>query len=117
MNVLPFLAMLFVVSIPFWALGWWLMRNSRSVDDLVKTLDDHGIDSGDLPVGRGTSAWWLLANPLFVVFLVRGRYRRMELPPDVLQALEIARADYLRGLGVFTAIILIGFAVSLYNGT
>lgn len=113
MDILPFLAMLIVLSIPFWVLGRWLVRNSRSMGDLAKTLDEHAVDLGQFRVRRRASAWWLFADVRFVVFLVLGRYRRMELPPAVRQALESGRADYLRGLGVFTTIVLVGFVAAI----
>jgi len=115
MEALIFVAMLSLVAIPFLLLGWWLIRTSRSIDHLAAVINENDVDFGEFRVGRKTRAWLLFADVRFVVFLVLRRYRHLELPSVIGQALEKARADYLRIVAVFAAIGLVVFAVDLFR--
>jgi hypothetical protein len=115
MEVLQFLVALFLFSVPFFLLGWWLIRTSRSIDRLAVVVNDHNIDLGQIRMGQNTYAWLLLADVRFVLLLVFKRYHLLNLPAVVVQALDNARKDYLTMVGAFATIAILVFVVVLYE--
>lgn len=117
MDFLALLAVLLVFAIPFFLLGWWLIRTSRSIDRLAAVMNENNANLGEIRIGQRTQGWLLFADVRFVLFLVRRRYRHLELPSVVSEALEKARTDYLTIVGIFTVLTVVVFAVVLYEDT
>ena len=115
MDILPFLAVLLILAIPFLLLGWWLVRWTRYVDHLAKVMDANNAELGQLRLGHRTHGWMLFADVRFVLFLVLRRYRHLELPPVVEEALETARTDYLTGVAAFTTLVVVAFGFVIYS--
>lgn len=115
MEILPFLAALLVLSIPFLLLGWWLSRSTRSIDRLAAVMNENDVELGEMRIGRRAHGWLLFADVRFVLFLILGRYRHLELPPVVEEALDKARTDYLTDVAVFGTLVVIVFGAVLYD--
>lgn len=115
METLPFLAALVVFAMPFFLLGWWLMRSTRSIGRLAAVINENDVELGEMRTGGRAQGWLLFADVRFVLFLVLRRYRRLELPPVVREALDKARTEYLVDTAVFATLVVIVFGVVLYD--
>lgn len=115
MGTLPFLAALLVLALPFFLLGWWLMRSTRSIDRLAAVINENDVELGEMRIGGRAQGWLLFADVRFVLMLVLRRYRRLELPPAVKEALDKARTEYLVGMAVTATLVVIVFGVVLYD--
>lgn len=115
MDTLVFFAVLAVFAIPLVLLGWWLKRNTRSVDRLAAVINEHGVTFGEIRIGNKAHGWLLFADVRFVFFVILRRYRDMELPEPVLDALNSARSDYLNGVAVFTTLVALASAWAFYS--
>jgi hypothetical protein len=115
MENLPFFAALLVLAIPFFLLGWWLMRSTQSIHRLAEVINENGVELGEMRIGRRAHGWLLFADVRFVLFLILRRYRHLELPPVVEEALDDARTDYLSNMAVFATLVVIVFGVVLYD--
>jgi hypothetical protein len=103
----------FLILLPL--LGWWLIRATRSFDRLATVVNESGVDLGFLSLKGKTSALLLFSDVRFVLWLVRRKYRSIDVPAAVTQALEDARRDYFRVAAVMALIVIAGFAISLNN--
>jgi hypothetical protein len=103
----------FLILLPLFR--WWLIRNSRSSDRLAKVVNENGVDLGFLSFKGKTSALLLFSDVRFVLWLVRRKYKNIDLPAAVNQALDDARRDYIVGCTVMALIVITGFAIALIN--
>ena len=115
MYTLIFFAVLLVFAVPFFLLAWWLKRSNRSLSHLVDVVNEYDVDLGEIRIGGQAQEWLMFADVRFVLFLVLGRYRDLELPLVVKEALDQARKDYLTSMAVSTTLIVIVFGVVLYD--
>jgi hypothetical protein len=107
------LAFLILLLLPLF--GWWLIRNSRSSDRLAKVVNESGVDLGFLSFKGKTSALLLFSDIRFVLWLVRRKYKNIDLPADITKALDDARRDYILGCTASALIVITGFSIALIN--
>ena len=93
--------------------AWWLYRKSRSFLRLATVINAHDVDLGFMTWNGKTHAVLLFSDVTFVFWLVRKKYRDVELPQPVLEALDEARRDYLAGLWPTAVIIGLAFVFAL----
>jgi hypothetical protein len=103
----------FLVLLPL--LGWWLIRATRSLDQLAKVVNEHKVDLGFLSLKGKTSAILLFSDVRFVLWLVRRKYQSLDVPPAVIQVLDKARHDYVMVNSAMGIIIFVGLATALNN--
>ncbi len=103
----------FAILILLPILGWWLIRSTRSLDRLARVINENGVDLGFLSLNGRTSAFLLLSDVRFVLWLVRRKYQSLDAPPVVSEALDKARRDYLLVIAVMGMIVLAGFAIAM----
>lgn len=109
MNTLVFFAVLAVIAIPLVLFGWWLGRHERSMGGLAEAMNQHGVTLGEFRIGGSARGWLLLADPRFMFLVVLRRYRDRELPKPVVDAFDSARSDYLKGMAIYTTLIVLVF--------
>jgi hypothetical protein len=103
----------FLVLLPLF--GWWLIRATRSLDQLAKVVNENNVDLGFLSLKGKTSAFLMFSDVRFVLYLVRRKYQSLDVPHAVIQALDEARHDYVMVNSAMGLIILLGFAIALNN--
>ena len=93
--------------------GWWLYRQSRSLLRLETVINAHDVDLGFMTWNGKTHAVLLFSDVTFVFWLVRKKYRDIELPAPVTAALDEARRDYLAGMWPTAVIVVLAFVIAL----
>ena len=105
-----FAAPLVFIALPL--LGWWLIRATRSWDRMAKVVNENGVNLGFLSIRGKSSAFLLMSDIRFVHWLLRRKYRSVDAPPVVIQALDDARRDYVLVITVMASIVLVSFAIA-----
>lgn len=103
-------ALIIIPLIPLY--GWWLYRKSRSCERLADVINEHDVNLGFLDWDGKTRAMLLFSDVRFVFWLVRKKYRDIELPPPVTEALDEARRDYVTGLWQNFVILVLVFLIA-----
>lgn len=106
-----FTAPLVFIALPLY--GWWIIRATRSWDRLAKVVNENRVNLGFLSFKGKTGAFLLMSDIRFVHWLLRRRYRNIDVPLVVIQALDDARRDYVPVTSVMALIVLAGFAIPL----
>ena len=104
-------ALIIILLIPLY--GWWLYRQERRLRRLVTVINTHDIDLGFMTWNGKTNEVLLFSDVRFVFWLLRRKYRDIELPPPVTEALDEARRAYLAGFWPNLAIIVLLFVIAL----
>lgn len=104
-------ALIIIPLIPLY--GWWLYRQSRSLVRLVSVINAHDVDLGFMTWNGKAHEVLLFSDVTFVAWLMRRKYRDIELPAPVTEALDEARRAYLAGLWPTAVIAVLAFVIAL----
>ena len=105
-------AIVFLFALPLF--GWWLVRTTRSFDQLAKVLNTHDTNLGFIGSSGHMSSFVLFSNVTFVWWLIRRGYETISVSTDVHSALAVARKSYL-SMVVGMVVLLASASLTIFS--